>query len=280
MVPSSIDPALGFLDLYDITHDKKYLNAANSIAATLLKRQEADGTWPYMADYVTGKAIVAQRLIPTWVIFFFDRLDKQYHITRYRTARAHAWNWIVAHPLKTYQWDGQFEDVKPRPPYVNLAREQACDVATILFDDTKNKAVSIAKAEELLRFAEDQFIIWSPVKDPAAWHNIMPQRRNNMPKWITPCVLEQYACYDPVARSSAILINAYLKAYDVTKKPIYLAKAKALTNGLLDGQKWEADNHATNGEIPTWVMKIKPINWLNNSYYAADAVLNMAKYNN
>lgn len=278
MVPSSIDPALGFLDLYDATHNAKYLNAAKAIAATLLKRQDADGTWPYMADYTTGKPVVAQRLIPTWIIFFFDRLDEQYKITAYRAARAHAWKWITQNPLKTYQWDGQFEDVKPRPPYVNLAREQACDVATLLMEDGKNHPQSLAQADELLRFAEDQFVAWSPVKDPLGWHRAMPDRRNNAAKWITPCVLEQYACYDPVARSSAILINAYLKAYDITKKPVYLDKAKALTNALLAGQQWQNETNKTNGEIPTWVMKTKPINWLNNSYYAADAVLNMARH--
>ncbi len=95
---------------------------------------------------------------------------------------------------------------------------------------------------------------------------------------MTPGVLEQYACYDPVARSSAILINAYLKANEVTKKPIYLTKAKALTNSLLAAQSWMSEAHKTNGEIPTWVMKTKPDNWLNNSYYAAKAVLNFGLY--
>ncbi len=278
MVPSSVDPALGFLDLYDVTKDTKYFEAAKAIAKTLLKTQDADGTWAYMANKMTGEPAVKQRLIPTWLIFFFDRLDKQYQVKDYRTTRERAWQWIVNNTLKTYQWDGQFEDIKPRSPYMNLAREQACDVATLLLSEPKKTPANIAQAEELLRFAEDQFVVWSPLTDPAGWRKAMPDRRKNYDKWITPNVLEQYACYDPVARSSAILINAYLKAHEVTKKPIYLTKAKALTNSLVTAQAWMNEEYKTNGEIPTWVMKTKPINWLNNSYYAADAVLTIGSH--
>lgn len=277
MVVSSIDAAFGFMDLYDATKDEKYFDAATRVANTLIKNQEADGTWPHMVNYINGKPISPQRLIPTWIIFFFDRLDNQYKVTGYRSARTKAWNWITKNPLKTYQWDAQFEDIKLREPYVNLAREQACDVALLLLNKPNVSPKEIAQAEDLLRYSEDQFVVWSSVTEVDAWRKAMPDRRKGCDKWITPCVLEQYACYDPVARSSAVLINTYIKAYQVTGKPIYLSKAKALTNGLLEGQEWLAKNNKGNGEIPTWVMKSKLTNWLNNSYYAAEAVLNMSK---
>jgi len=102
---------------------------------------------------------------------------------------------------------------------VNLAREQACDVAIRLLNESAGNAAAVAQAEELLRFAEDQFVVWTPMKDPQGWAKAMPQRGTKQAqwmtpcdRWITPCVLEQYACYDPVARSSATLIAAYLKA--------------------------------------------------------------------
>jgi hypothetical protein len=47
---------------------------------------------------------------------------------------------------------------------------------------------------------------------------------------------------------------------------------------MLAGQQDAAENWATRGEIPTWNMKRKPINWLNNSFYAAEAVLNLASH--
>jgi len=75
-----------------------------------------------------------------------------------------------------------------------------------------------------------------------------------------------------------LFFNTYLKAHHVTGNAIYLSKAKALANGLVAGQKWIQDNYGGAGEIPTWVMKRAPSNWLNNSYYAAQAVLNIAEY--
>lgn len=210
--------------------------------------------------------------------FFLDRLNNQYHINTYQKTRERAWNWIVNNPLKTYQWDGQFEDVRLSGPYEDLAREQACDVAEMLLSDPAKSPAKIAQAEDLLRFAEDQFVVWAPIKDPEGWKRVMADKVKRSPEtWITPSVLEQYVCYEPVARSSAVLINVYLKAYQATKKKIYFEKAQALSNGLLEGQDWVAGVHKNKDvEIPTWVKRQRTSNWLNNSFYAAEAVLNMA----
>lgn len=278
MVPSVVDPAFGFLDLYDATQDAKYLDAAKTIADALVRTQEADGTWPLMVDWQTGKAVAPNRLIPTWVLFLFDRLDRQYHVEKYREARGKAWDWIVANPLKTYEWNAQFEDVKLVGPYKNLAREQACDVAVLLLSDPSRTPEQVAQAEELIRYAEDQFAIWAPVADVEGWRKAMPNRYKTCDIWIVPAVFEQYVCYGPVARSSAILINTYLKAHEVTGNAAYLEKAHALANGMLEGQQWMAEHFGTAGEIPTWNMRRAPKNWLNNSFYSAEAVLNVAAY--
>jgi hypothetical protein len=280
MTPSAFDAAFGFLDVYDLTRDDRYLAAAKEIAATFARNQDTDGTWPLMVDWKTGASITPQRLIPTWAIMLFDRLDRKYQVADYREARSKAWEWIKANPLRSYQWDAQFEDVQPRGPFENLAREQACDVAVLLLGDPDRSTETVANAEELLRFAEDQFVVWAPVKDPVGWKRVMPKRRKHVAAWITPCVLEQYVCYDPVARSSAVMIGAYLEALKATGKPEYLQKARALANGVVDGQTWLAKSFAGNGEIPTWVMREPPINWINNSYYAADALSRVARAEN
>jgi maltose/maltodextrin transport system substrate-binding protein len=278
LITSIVDAAFGYLDLYDVTKEQKYLEAAVATADTLARRQEPDGTWPLMADWQTGQAVAPNRLIPTWVIFLFDRLDRQYALPQYRDARRRAWDWIVANPLKTYQWDAQFEDIQLRGPYENLAREQACDVAVLLLGDPHRTPKQINQAQDLIRFAEDQFVCWAPVADVPGWRKAMPRRYQNADIWILPGVFEQYVCYGPVARSSAILINTYLKAHAVTGNATYLEKARALANGMLEGQNHAAENYGTHGEIPTWNMRRPPINWLNNSYYAAEAVLNLAHY--
>jgi maltose/maltodextrin transport system substrate-binding protein len=276
MVAAACDSALGYLDLFDITHDKKYFDAAKRIAGTYAKTQDADGTWPLKNDVKTGKPVAPNRLVPTWVIFLFDRFDRQYGETGFRKSREKAWQFIVANPLKTFQWDGQFEDVKPQPPYKNLAREQACDVAVILLEQANGDAKQIATAKELISFAEDQFVFWTPVTDIEGMRKLGINRRHAQ-TWFTPCVMEQYSCYGPVARSSAILINAYLVAHKITGEQIYFEKARALTATLVVGQKYQMKEQGGLGEIPTWLYRKAPRNWLNNSYYAAAAVLQMAE---
>jgi hypothetical protein len=278
MVMSATDAGFGFLDIYDATKDERYFDMAIKIADKFVENQQEDGTWHHMINYKTGVPISPQRLNPTWIIFYYDRLAKQYELDNYRESRKKAWKYIVNNPLKTYRWDAQFEDVKLRDPYMNMSREQACDVALLLLQEAKENPQGIDHAEELLRYAEDQFVVWAPVKDCEGWRKAMPDRRKNCDKWIANVVLEQYACYDPVARSSGILINTYIKAHEVTGKTIYLQKAKALANGLLEGQAWHAKHQNANGEIPTWVMRSDWLNWLNNSYYAAEAVLTMAEF--
>jgi len=68
LVPAAVDAALGYLDLYGVTKEAKYLQAASDIADTYVRTQEPDGTWPLMADLRTGKAVRNQRLIPTTIL--------------------------------------------------------------------------------------------------------------------------------------------------------------------------------------------------------------------
>lgn len=278
MVPSAIDAALGFLDLYDKLYDSKYLEAARSIAQTLSVTQEKDGTWPLMVNIETGQEVHAQRLIPTSIIFFLDRLYNQYNITAYYQTRKAAWQWILDNPLKTYEWNAQFEDIHPLRSYENLAREQACEVSVLLFEGAAENPGWMAKAEELLRFAEDQFIFWQRVKDPDGLRLAIHHTKREPEKWITPCVLEQYKVYEPVARSQGIMINTYIKAHQITKAPIYLKKAKEIANTLVYAREWVEKTYQGTGEFPTWVWRKRPSNWLNNSYYAAQSLLNISEY--
>ncbi|MBN1588731.1 MAG: hypothetical protein JW888_04380 [Pirellulales bacterium] len=283
MTNSPVDAALGYLDLYDATKDRKYLEAATRIAETYRKLQRPDGTWPLLVRVDAGKAVAPNPLVPTWVIGLMDRLADQYGLERYRPISGKAFRWVMDHPMKRFNWDGQFEDIKPQEPYSNLAREQACDVALYLLEHVEHDAGYLEKAEELLRFSEDQFVVWE-VPDEEEW--ALDETRPTEPRqyvarwgtsgWFAPCVLEQYSCYAPVARSSAIQISAYRKAYEITGKALYLAKAQSLANALIVSQQYHGG-----GQFPTWVLKSSSVStWSNNSAYAAMAVYDLGRFLN
>jgi len=54
-------------------------------------------------------------------------------------------------------------------------------------------------------------------------------------------------------------------------------KARALANGLVAAQEYQMRKHGGDGEVPTWLIADEPANWLNVSFYAAEALLKMSK---
>ncbi|MGV3503435.1 MAG: hypothetical protein ACO1O1_06980 [Adhaeribacter sp.] len=262
-----VDAGTAFLDLYDLTRDDRYLDAAKLIAQTYLKNQQANGSWYQFTHYATDKPVEPVLAIPTAVINYFDRLRKDYQVKNLEQATAKALQYIMNGPVKTFDWQGQFEDIAIKPPYKNLSREQACDLAIYLFNNSQNNPRHLALAKELVRFAEDQFVIW---EQP------MPKRpeakgpRFETETWITPSVQEQYVFWTPVGRAAGIMVETFWQAYAATKAPLYLAKAKSLAGSFTAVQQ------AHDGEYPTFFSTGKTPRWLNSTVYPAKVLMNLA----
>lgn len=256
-----VDAGRAFLDLYDYTKDKKYLDAALKIADTYLKNQLSNGSWHQFVYHETGKPFFNNILIPTAVVNYFDRLKHDYKITKYDVARQKAFNWTMNNPVKTFDWQGQFEDVKGQQPYMNLSREQACELAMYLFRNKQH----IPLAEELVRFAEDQFVIWD--NPPKGLQFRTDREGGKSETWITPSVQEQYVFWMPVGRAAAIMLDTYAKAYTATGKDIYLAKARSIANSFTVVQKLH------NGNYQTMFSKYWVSDWLNSIVYSSKTMM-------
>ncbi|MFO7671108.1 MAG: hypothetical protein R6W31_15735, partial [Bacteroidales bacterium] len=273
-------PALvggAYLDLYDITKSKAYLDASVKIAETYSKTQRASGSWPMMVWMESGEAVKENLCIPTDIINFFDRLDQDYGITRFRKNSEAAFTYIMENPMKTFHWEAQFEDMGYSENYSNLERGKPLAFASILLRRSGEEPGYTDMAEELIRFAEDQFVVWEqPLPRELfriSWRPI-PRKAYYTSKWFTPCALEQYDFYTPIDASSASAISAYQKAYEITGKELYLAKAISLADNQtvaqdlaggiyptyqmdLDGEKRFSDptpgNNPQNGVWTGWI---------------------------
>lgn len=267
MITYGADAGNAYLDLYDLTGDLKYFEAAKNIASTYLKTQLDNGSWYLYVNNQTGEAVEEHITIPTEIINFFDRLRIDYATPQLEEATKKAFDYTMGNPVKTFDWHGQFEDVKARKPYQNLSREQACNLAVYLFRNNPGKE-DLKLAEELIRYAEDQFVIWErpkPVFNANRNPGALPQN------WVTPSVQEQYVFWRPIARSSGIMIDTFWEAYKTTGKDIYLAKAKSLANTFFIVQKMH------NGDYPTHFTEHKMNFWLNNVVYPAKFLMNLEK---
>lgn len=262
MIPYAVDAGNAYLDLYDLTGNTKYLDAAKRIARTYLKTQLENGSWFLYVNIKTGEPTAENIAIPTSIINYFDRLRRDYKMDGLEKATKAAFEWIMENPVRNFNWQGQFEDIKASLPYANQNREQACDFAIYLFKNNKD----ILLAEELVRFAEDQFIIWEKPME------IIPDNKspgNSSKNWIIPSVQEQYAYWMPVTRAAGIMIDAYWQAYETTRKKIYRAKAESIANALTIVQK------AHNGDYPTFFTKYPMNVWLNSVVYPAKIMMNL-----
>jgi hypothetical protein len=235
MYPADVGEA--YLNLYQQTGIRAFFEAAVRIADTYSKIQLENGTWHLTLNIHTGEAIDPNLCIPTNVIHFLERLMEDYDLKKYAAVAEKAMNWIIENPLKDFYWEGQFEDVPPSLAFRNLSKGHVLSLASHFFKKGQNDPGKMETAEELIRFGEDQFIIW---EQP------FPNEKEKTDNWITPCALEQYVYYVPIDASAARFIETFQAAYEATGKGIYLAKARSLANSMTIAQD------SLTGEYPTY----------------------------
>lgn len=263
--------ASAFLRLYELTEEGKYLAAAKVIAETYLKLQGEDGTWYLKMYEKDGRPVGPNRLHPGSVI---DMADALYALTkdpRYRAAGDRAIRFYDNGPLRDWNWEGQYEDVEPTGKYVNLTKHPACSLAQTLVARWPKDPRRLAQARELLRFGEDQFVIWARPKGGDA-DSLLALHGHG---WdVEPAVVEQYYYREAVDASAAKMINTYLALYRATGNPLDLAKARTLGDSIVRVQK-------PDGRIQTiWsteVGKNLQSDWLNCMAASVQALVNLSR---
>jgi len=163
-----------------------------------------------------------------------------------------------------------------RVPYTNLTHYGAMESFMYLTEKYPVDPAVRAGARELMRFAEDQFVIW---EQPGwVWNECVGgERRENDTwgwyRWHAPCVLEQYRYYTPVDGSASHLCHGFLMMYELEKNPLDLAKARALGDAITNVQY-------ENGRIPTLYTENDDLqsDWINCMFYAAAGLKKLTEY--
>ena len=240
--------ALAYFDLAEATGNVKYRDAALAIARTYVKLQGADGTWPLKVLEKDGSPVRANRLVPgRYILGMFDLAAKETGDASFVAARDRAFAFVLDESATTWNWDGQFEDMDPMPPYQNLQKGVAVDTALRLFEMGRN-----AEALEIVDWCEDQFTVWSDPIHHMDWQH-----------WKTPTALEQYDYYTPIDASMGDMIGAFAAAYRATGDALYLEKARALADNITRNQR-------DDGTIPTYFDSRGGSDWVNCMVYVAD----------
>ena len=242
-----------YLDLYDATGDKIYLEQALGIADTYLRLQCEDGSWHIKYDFVTGEPVNEVKAMLHPLLGYFLRLEQSYGQTKYTEARLRGEHWMAEHILESFDMTGQFEDVTVEglEPYQNLTNCTASPYASYILRRGATEA-DIATAYELVRFSEDQFVYWDT-----------PINESGFKRDATPCVFEQYKYQMPIDNSTCNVSNAMLDLYEATGDTLMKAKAQALIDNITVVQC------VNTGKIPTsWRIRfnVDPSYWINCTY--------------
>lgn len=235
-----------FLSLHAVTGNGRYLAAAERIAATYLKLQGDDGTWDLKLYEKDGRPVGVNRLMPNGVIDFLERLYGVTGEASYRQAADRAFAFVENGPLKTWNWEGQFEDGPPSEPYFNMTKHFACDTAIYLLKRFPKDGRRLKQAEEILRWSEDQFIAWeTPARKDGTGFRNRPGFKARWTHgwqakyaiWHCPAVMEQYSWYQPIDASAAKLIRTYFAYYRATGDRLAIAKARTLGDAVVNNQR-------------------------------------------
>lgn len=282
LYPASVGSAM--LTLYNAVKDAKYLKYAEKIGEQYRKLQLENGSWHLTLNIADGKPKNRNFCSPTSIMEFLEELTEVTGKKKYKQAAAKG----LPHLQKTFEsfdWEGQFEDVEAQKiPYQNLTVHSAVSMFLYLCRNTPVSKECLAQAREVMRFAEDQFIIW----EQAGWagsDNVWRLRTkeelqiktwNWFRAYHVPCGLEQYCCYVPIDSASAKVVRLFLLMYKLEKKPLDLAKARALCDSLIRLQE-------PSGRIPTWAQHETDIpsyqqDWFNCMFYSADTLKMMAEF--
>ena len=235
-----ISAGIGFLDLADASGNEKYFRAALRIAEFFKANVLPCGSWYLLYDCKSGKPLTNNICVNFNFVNFFHRLYEKTQDLAWKALEVGCYKYISEVCLKTYNWEGQFEDIQVSGSYQNLTHFTANHMIDYISQNLADDEKMVAEAVDLMRFVEDQFVVWGEFPN---WNPNETPKINH-----TPAGLEQYFCYCPIDASGTTIMNAFLSMYLLRHDRLYLEKAMALGDMVTRMQD------PKNGMIPTfWI---------------------------
>lgn len=233
-------PAEALVKVYELTKDKKYLDAAVQIAEVLVKTQLNDGSWPARVDAKNGEVFCDYSTSVTSVVSFLERLNQHCPDNRWTQTSKHALEWLIKYPAKTHAWVVNYDDggsgATKENPYSGLSNWDLFAFVRYLAKNSDKIENAAYYIQNNLEWNDNHFVFYG--SDP-----LLPFD----PYY--PCVAEQgnptfypNNMWTPMDFHTANWALALLDAWRATQNVEYLHKAKAAGNTLT---QYQLDNGRT-----------------------------------
>lgn len=264
-----------YLELWKATGEDRFFGAAKKIADFYRDHVQPNGSWYLFLSVKTGENTVPNYCIPDHIMDFLHEMYEHTQESVWKELEQGCYTYMVKNCLEPYNWEGQFEDSPFSVHYSNLSNVPATRMVKYLAENKADDAEIIAEAEDLMRFIEDQFVVWGNF---APWNHRMDlvKLRGEISEWTSPAGLEQYRWAMPIDSSTASILSAFLALYKVNGKPALLEKACVLGDAITRMQ------NPKNGLIPThWMDENCSENggnfWINCMIHTANTIFVLAE---
>lgn len=261
---------ISLVSLYEATQDRRYLDYASHIARVTAGFQAPDGSFPYRIDPRDGKVTEAYCTGGIQFSLLVDALARNGAATpELLMASERTIQWMIAYPTQSFNWQGGYEDIGENRPYRNLTPWEAQLLIWYLCDHASADPGYLPLAKKLLRFVEDQFVLFGPESQS----HPVPVKG--------PLVFEQFDCWWPMEGHTGYYIRSLLGLHQVTGDKIYLDKAKAAANAICAQQ---FDDGSISNWGTRWLDNGKPMgtdcghNWYNTNAIASASLYLLNDY--
>lgn len=258
---------VAYLTLFGVTGDKKYFDAALKIANYYKENVLPNGNWYLQVSTKSGLPVKNNYCTSFEILTFFEEIKKATGSGEWDKLSENYFGYLKKFCLDGYNWEGQFEDSPVTANYYNLTHLNADKTIEHIINNKSDDSTMFEAALELMRFVEDQFVVWG---EYAPWIKAMN------PEVRSPAGLEQYFCYWPIDGSTSAIMRTFLQVYLATKDPLYFEKGAAL------GDMMTRMQNPKTGVIPTFWTSKKNIEdlenfWINCHIGSAFSLFMLAK---
>ncbi|MCX5757834.1 MAG: hypothetical protein NTU83_04885 [Candidatus Hydrogenedentes bacterium] len=202
----------GYIRFYKLTGERKYFDAAQGIARTIVKHMRegnADKSpLPFRVNLKTGEIIEPYTANMVAAVAFFDALialgDTQSGSLPEK--RAALWRWILEYPMTNYRWSGYYEDVKK-------------DV-----NNNLNQQIPMETARYMMRLRDDASDWRTHVPALLEW---VRNRFGKTKRFGATSICEQDGCFYEMSSHTARYASVAALWYGFTGKPEDREEARA-----------------------------------------------------
>lgn len=153
---------LSYTRLYEVTGDRKYLDAAKRAADTITLKQSGDGSWPFRVNPKTGEVFQQYTAAIFMNAAFLEKMAALTHNPDYKNAQIAAWMWMMRNPIRTDNWGGLYEDI-PKGTESQVHYSPAQTIRLLLrYTTPVNRSSYMAHARRLFDYTMDGLAFHDP----------------------------------------------------------------------------------------------------------------------